>query len=419
MSKHKKIIKSCCYVTIGFVFTLIFASQVYSTPFQFGHYSMASHGGRASLRASFSGTAGLHSFGFVGRVGGVNFESTAFLNAQLKDDSVTIDYVPENEDGKRLKIFIGNYFLSFLRYLGSFGESIYTMTGNKIATPLIYDWQLKPIAEYAADSENSGVVSLFGEGEDRENNFYIEYHPAFEDTVLGLRLFQADIMLINPDELAALPKQDEKVLLEKGEIEANPDSFNKAIDEVKSILKKNDIQSWVLTDVKHVEGEPKDGEISMGDNIKINVNPYYYFWRGESDNPEIKEEQKKAFFIVLTLELIESEIEQVSSSNNEAKMQELNEKKIELKNELNNIEEKMKEKVKIIPVNEAIKELKNSRLLSELNPAVFDAVNKTAQYAALFRLVKKDNSSNWSDFIEEINTVQISKIETPSIWAKN
>jgi hypothetical protein len=90
------------------------------------------------------------------------------------------------------------------------------------------------------------------------------------------------------------------------------------------------------------------------------------------------------------------------------------------KEEMNKIiGDKIKEKIKVIPVDEAIKELKNSKLLSELNPAVFDAVNKTAQYAALFRLVKKEDSSNWSDFIEEINTVQISKIETPSVWARN
>jgi hypothetical protein len=407
MRIHKRLLKASFYTIISFILAITIVSQSFAA-FQFGNYSMASHAGRGTLRTTFAGSAGLHSFGFVGRVGGVNFESTAFLNHHLKGDTVTLDYQSKNEDGKRLKVYIGNYFLSFLPYLGSFGESIYKMTGNKIANPRIYDWQLKPIAEYA-DSEYSGVVSLFGEGEDRRNNYYIEYHPAFEDTVLGLRLFQADIMLINPDELAVIPKQDDKVFLEKGEKEANPELFYKAVSEVKSIFDKNHIESWVLTDVKHIEGESQDGEISMGDEIKIDVNPYYYFWKKDTHDAEQYEKQ----FL--------NDIKKAMMSDDITAMQQLLGGIIpSSKEEMNKIiGDKIKEKIKVIPVDEAIKELKNSKLLSELNPAVFDAVNKTAQYAALFRLVKKEDSSNWSDFIEEINTVQISKIETPSVWARN
>jgi len=404
MHLYKKFIKSFSYAIISLIFSFFIASQVFAA-FQFGNYSMASHAGRTSLRTAFAGSAGLNSFSFLGRVGGVNFESTAFLSSQLKDDSVTLDYTSENEDGKRLKIFIGNHFLSFLRYFGSFGESIYKITGNKIANPSIYDWQLKPIAEYA-NSEYSGVVSLFGEGEHRNKYFYIEYHPAFEDTLLGLRLFQSDIMLINLDELAALPKQEGNLILGKGEVEPNVESSKKAIKEVKSILAKIDIQSWVLTDVKHATTEPQEGEIliSNDQDIKIDVNPYYYFWKTNKDDVF------KAEFISFLLNTIEDEIKEAILSNDSNKVQNLNEEKKKLEEEKNNI--------KITVVDEAIKQLKNSNLLYEINPAVFDAVKKTSQYAALFRLVRRDNSANWEDFIKKMDTVEISKIDTPSIWEK-
>jgi len=392
MRMNKKLIKTAFFATTIIFITFTFILQSFAA-WEFSHYSMATHAGRASLRSSFSGIAGLRTLSFVGKVGGVNFESEAFLSNKLIDDTVILDYLPENQDGKRLKIYIGNDYLSFLRYLGSFGEYIYEHTGNKIFNPTIYDWQLKPISEYA-NSEYSGVVSLFGEGDNRSKYFYIEYHPAFEDTLLGLRLFQSDIMLIDIEHLSTLPKQDGQLVIEKGEREPVIKSSNIAVQTIKHMIENSDIQSWVLTDIEY-DNKYRQGEISITNNgaLNINVYPYYYFWKSEE--------------LTLSSEF-RQEILSAISSRNYNKQQELKQKLEVMRNQLN-----------VIPLERQIAQVRNnSKLLFDINPAVYDAVIKTSQYSALFRLVKKNNNSNWVDYIKKIDAVTISQIETPSIWEK-
>lgn len=69
----------------------------------------------------------------------------------------------------------------------------------------LYDWQLLPLIAYAAHDQAS-LVTTHGQMADpietsllRENAYeIIGLHPALQDTLLGLRLFQASVMILYP-----------------------------------------------------------------------------------------------------------------------------------------------------------------------------------------------------------------------------
>jgi hypothetical protein len=74
---------------------------------------------------------------------------------------------------------------------------------------------LIPIVNYA-NSDYNAVVSLFGE-KTTEDTYDIVYHPAFENTLLGIRLLQADIIFFDLGETWQLPKLEGQTILGAGE----------------------------------------------------------------------------------------------------------------------------------------------------------------------------------------------------------
>ena len=87
----------------------------------------------------------------------------------------------------------------------------------------IYDWELLPTARFALD-DNGLAVTLFGQLQDGEeaNRVWetggrvINYHRRLDNTLLGLRLLQADMLIIAP-EAADLFRVGGRVLLGAGE----------------------------------------------------------------------------------------------------------------------------------------------------------------------------------------------------------
>ena len=160
--------------------------------YQFSSYEFARNPARVNnqMRIQMTGRTALRSFRFVGRVGGVNFEGVVDLSAYTID----LDYEEDNQDGSR---------------------AIVTIDGQKFTLPL-HDWQLKPIVQYA-DSPYTAAVSIFGEGPDPDRYRYIDYHPAFEDTHLGARLLQADILLMDPITFSEAPTENGEKIYFAGE----------------------------------------------------------------------------------------------------------------------------------------------------------------------------------------------------------
>src|SRR4051794_8170662 len=97
--------------------------------------------------------------------------------------------MPERPDGRRLWV-----------HMWTRGGGVKTVMAP------IYDWQLIPIARFP-DGEQHACFTLFGKLKDGietearrdRGEKILNYHPAFEDTLLGLRLMQADIQILHPD----------------------------------------------------------------------------------------------------------------------------------------------------------------------------------------------------------------------------
>src|SRR4051812_2799961 len=100
--------------------------------------------------------------------------------------AVDLHYDPKKNDGQRL------------------GVSVRVGNAVRRFNARIYDWQLLPIAKFAA-TEDVSCCTLFGELESEDEQRRLEssgrkvlnYHDSFRDTLLGLRLMQADLLLID------------------------------------------------------------------------------------------------------------------------------------------------------------------------------------------------------------------------------
>ncbi len=207
------------------------------------------------LKVRSAGQSGLRSYKFVGKVGGVNFEQVAVPDDGVDAKNIELSYDQEALNGLRLIIKVD----------------------STTFRPRIADWLLIPIAEFA-DSEFTLAISLLGEGPDTEHFYYIQYHPAFNDSLLGMRLLQADILLMNPGHSSSLPKKNGHVVLGHGEFlpMKNPDTVT--LTTLAKIMNGQKAPSWVLTDIN----APASFSIQNG-QFQIRSFPYYYFWSRNED----------------------------------------------------------------------------------------------------------------------------------------
>jgi hypothetical protein len=365
------------YFLLACLFVAVLFPTATIADWQIGEYQMArSHAITNNvLQTRPSGVGGLSSFAFVGRVGGISLEATATLPDDLKALSMRLEYNASERDGSRLKVHLG--------------DNTYSAG--------IYDWQLVPIAKFA-DSEFTGVVSLFGEKTD-DNQFNIVYHPAFLDTLLGIRLLQADALLIDVQQFSHLPKFNGKVVLGEGETDFVAPSAS--IVSVKKIIDAYDIQSWVITDA----GKQARVRVSSG-QIDVDLQPYYHFWK--SDVPD---EAGALISEYSKLETLQSVLEENPSASK--RIRDIQARMDAIEDQINSLEPK------VIGIPDATKAVEDNRALVEsINPRVFDALRTTDRYAALFRLAKQKDPAAWAAFAQTVARVSLPPIEAPNVWPR-
>jgi hypothetical protein len=320
----------------------------------------------APLQVKMSGTASLSSFRFVSHVGGVAFNSIAKPDSAIAKSSISILYHNQNEDGQRLLVLIDKDTL----------------------LPKIYDWQLIPIAKYS-NSEYHACVSLFGEKTD-EYKYDIIYHPAFQNTLLGIRLLNADILLMDLEEFSQIPHADGNAILGDGEEIGNREIPYESTEKINSAFKNEIFKSWVLTDNKVKVVFKKENNL-----LTMSGFPFYHFWTFD-ESSYIKERDsliKKAKYAEMLNDII--------TYNKIAEKIDTLQPKIIYKKRL----------------TEKIKLLRNE--LEEVNPLVYNSALNTMRYSAFFRYVKKKNPASWTHFIAKIKIATITpKIKTPTIWNK-
>ena len=348
------------------------------------------------MRVTMQGPASLRSYRFVSRVGGVNFEGLV----DLRNFDVDLDYDPTKPDGTRTTI---------------------NLDGINYTIPL-YDWELRPIVNYA-DSEYTAVVSVLGDGPDIERYRYVDYHPAFEDTHLGMRLLQADIILMKPSIFTEAPKVNGEAVYLAGEQRERSEAERMLASlKIYEMMRTQDFRSWVLTDTGL---EPQ--LIKTEDTITVELEPYFFFWwsdvstvqelldrfKTEVDEAQSLNQLLDSAFAAYQRALVGSTEEgraRRAVQNLEQQFNNVGERIDDLRAQIDAFEPEVQDVPKLTTQLQA-----NSEVYRSAAPFVFDAVYKTAQYAALFRGAKMANSPDWRDFHREVmSEVQLAPSQTPN-----
>jgi hypothetical protein len=325
---------------------------------------MTSESSSGPLRERMS-KGSLSKYSFVGKVGGIAFAAKAEAGPELVGKSLYLDYDKNKPDGERVRLFVEK---------------------EEYIVP-VPDWIIVPVARYA-ESEFNAVVSLFGPKQTQED-YDVVYHQAFENTLLGLRLLQADTLLSNLNETWQLPRQKGQVVLGRGEVK--PTHFNRiAAERILRTMTQASFQAWILTDEKETVGVSLDKG-----QVHVTGTPYYYFWT--SNQVEYNQ----------TIELYKRRAAEALARNDIHKHN-------LIVTTANNFEPVISEAEVL---TRGMRE--NTQALYSFNPAVFGAAIATMRYAAFFRYIKAQNIVSWNTFMEKITGVAVEpKVETPTRWPK-
>jgi hypothetical protein len=243
------------------------ASSSDSDRLELGDHRFAIAPAEVLAPTSFSRTPGKFTE-FASRIGGVAFASEAVSKQGLV--IVGMRYVPQEDDGKRLQLTVRDRYLRDHQVIAS-----------------IYDWQLQPLVAFVRAGGHA-AATLFGELKDKElqdrvrkRYFIANYHPAFQNTLLGLRLLQADLLVINRS-AADLFKSNGNYILGSGEAvptESDITLSKRHFDDVAGWRKRQNefFESYVVGDV----GTTVEFSIA-GDTLVLTGDPTWYCWRRDT-----------------------------------------------------------------------------------------------------------------------------------------
>ncbi len=346
----------------------------------FGPYKTVVGMPSGPLQAKMEGQKSLHSHAFVSSVGGVAFAGIAKPDDEISDDSISLAYDQTQPDGRRLIVVVAQ-------------DSLF---------PFLPNWQLVPIVEYA-NSEYHATVSLFGPGGNHE--FYdIVYHSAFQNTLLGVRLLQADIQFMDLDVFWELPKYQGRKILGTGETSENEQYDMRAATEIREALEDKRYQSWVLTDVDiPIEFWVTD------DSLVLTGEPYYYFWYSKNFNPRGVKHRNE---LVKQINMITDFIYTLRECDCTDAAQDYTSKRDSLIEILEQLEPSV---IEVDGLTQLMKQ--KTSALQKYSPNVFNAATTTMRYAAFFRYVKKTYPDHWAVFLKEIEIVEtMPTVRTPTRW---
>jgi len=197
---------------------------------------------------------GIPDYKFHMMVGGVSFEGTARPAKNLKGQAVSVDYT-------------NNQFV--------------VKIGSKTVHPQLPNWQLIPIAEFA-NTVDKAVFTIYGKQIDA-NGPQCRFQSAFLDSLLGLRLFQADL-LFHLNDMWEIPKDKTgKYIFANSEKEKLPPSsmtnqLKEIHNELVKLFNKGSFHSYIFTDY----GDTVTYNI-VDNQIVMQGLPYYLFTKYEKD----------------------------------------------------------------------------------------------------------------------------------------
>jgi hypothetical protein len=380
------------------------------------------------------------SHAYMASVGGVAFDGVAAPAGNLVVNSLSLDYLPDRADGARLRVTIN----------------------NKTLSSRIYDWQLVPTAKFA-DSPYYSAVTLFGKLHDGalerkirdSGQDIINYHPALENTLLGLRLFQFDVLHLD---LACtdLPKQRGDYILGAGEtapdLRANGLGWSSYMNHVASGESRfrSRFRSYLICDHgRDIRFAADNGALTLSGD------PFFYCWWLKSDDPghnPAAARQRITADVDRQLQaaraargkafderewLIAALIEQVGAYEQgygfysagtvvdllkvtgEAARKDFLRKyyTASLRDLLIDLRAGM-DSHQVVYLKEYSEWLSSRpELLRAINPAVWDAATSLMRYAAFFRFVGRDHAGQWQRFLRQVDRITPApQVRTPNTW---
>jgi len=344
---------------------------------------------------------------FHASIGGISFQAVASPAENLKNETVSLDFIDN-----RLEVQIG----------------------TKTFSPDLPVWQLVPIA-YFVDSPYTVAVSESGDTIDNKEA-QCRFHPAFLDNLLGLRLFQADLLNLT-DILWDLPIDEQRnYILAPSEQPFTPvrdSTLHRTIYE--KLATDDPFTSFVLTD--------KDANIVFDideSGIKFSGNPYYLFTKTMLDTANIRKLREQALNCYDDIETYAKVLLKEDYSPALDPRTHLE----DLLKALDNIKQKATfNPFSMYTIKNAVSKLDSLSnltdaqigiqfqvvddytesfksywsLLKKFNPLVYSAVENTSQWSAFFRYVRDKNSDNWVQFFRKVansNRMDAPVVQTPT-----
>ena len=261
--------------------------------------------------------------------GGAMMVSTAKPHPSIANASLRLEYDASQVNGSRLNVIAGTQ------------RSVFP----------IYDWELQPLAKFV-DAGHHGAVSIHMFGRHEK----VSLDAAFEQTLLGLRFIQADLMprgIILSQEY--LPQDERGVILGPGEFErlSADHEVASSVRELEPLMARtrNGASFSVLTDAK----VQFLFEI-VGKELVISGAPYFFFWE-----PATKGNQ-------------------------------------------------------VVPKKTLNEDLKKAwPKIKQANPIVIESMERSFRTVAFFRFQKKNSPENWNGFLRQLNSISLAQVPTPSI----
>jgi len=350
---------------------------------------------------------------FHSGIGGVSFEAVAIPAMGLTNQNIALDYE---------------------------GDNLVVKIGDKVFYPKLSKWQLIPIVKFA-DSPYQVAFSALG---DTTNNkeAQCKYHPAFLNNLLGLRIFQSDLLNI-PDVLWDLPKdKNGEYILAASENSYIPRKDSLLNAKLYKELTGNGRQftSYLVTD--------KYAEIifdTEGDKLIFSGHPDYFFTRNNTNEERVEGLRERVEYCykeiaenakILLGDQYTSDLNPKTDLRDLQVIMEDNKNKIEsnlfpfykLRDaliELDSLNRLTDEQIgiKFQTLDKFSASFgKNWTLLKKYNYPVYAAVENVSHWAAFFRYVKKTNPNNWAAFAEKIRQGKISdapEVITPTSYEIN
>jgi len=234
------------------------------------------------------------------------------------------------------------------------GARLEITSGDQHLTVDAYDWEIYPLTRFV-DSNHNGSINILV----KEDGFNIDLDGAFINTLLGLRIIQADLITSGFLSQDFLPRLDNRLILGDGEAPflADDKRAGDAAAEFDKIVGTNESVYSVITDAgaRFIVAE------RLGQNIAIVGRPFLFAW---DMGPPPKNEVRPA---------------NIYNSNFD----------------------------------------RNWDLMRQANPILIREIERMYRLTAFLRAEKDNPTSNWLDFAHETQVIelQLPVVSTPSLLA--